>query len=336
MATATGKASGAFATAQSRALNFQPMMYMQEYLDELAGEGRNHDYLRTVRVGLCRFADFLRENEGITHPEEISRINILHFQAWLNDPVQGFKKSSAIQILKKVRAWLNWASNPELGYLEVNPWNAIRVGAVAKKPKPIEEEDIEILFATHYRDANAMDSFTFHRREIILMMLYAWGLRRHELQGLDIHDVDLRKSFVITRNKGGDTKELPYLDELKSVVARWLSQRGRYAKREEDALLITSNGNRLSVSQIYDIITDLGRRAGVTINPHRLRDTCATTLVDDDVPLDRIMKIMGHKQLSQTMAYAEVRNKKVAESLEGSMGPRLNRLTFLRTRDLAQ
>jgi integrase/recombinase XerC len=306
---------------------------MDEYLEDLRASDKNTDYIRQVRSGLHHFAEFLR-GEGVLSPEEITRMHLVRFQAHCNERVASgeWKKSYSIQMIKKVRAWINWLD--DVGYITTNPWQAIRVGTVKKQPKPLEDGDVEILFEAHRRTAFQTDPFIFHRREVILTLLYAWGLRIHELEALNVSNMDMRLDRVTARNKGGGTKREPYTPQIKQIVSRWLNQRVKHAEHGEDALLITTAGTRLSKEQIREIVTDLGKSCGVKINPHRLRDTCGTHLLDSDVPAERVQQILGHSDLKQTLAYSRVNEKKVFESLQDAMDPRLNLLLFGNTRDL--
>jgi type 1 fimbriae regulatory protein FimB len=319
----------AFQRAKLNALDFKPMSYMVEYLTQLESEKRNKDYIRTVRNGLAHFADFMR-TENVLHPEEITRLHLVRFQGLCNE--RDWSPAYRIQILKKVRAWLNWLE--EVGYIENNPWIRIKVGTIPKKPKPLSDDEVEQLFLTHRQGAFTMTPFAFHRREIILCLLYGWGLRIHELEALNVTDMDVRKEFVTVRNKGGGSKTEPYSPRTKQVFQRWTAARARNAIPTEDALLITSQGTRLDKDDIYRIVVDLGKAAGIAINPHRLRDTCGTNLLDSDVPAERVQQILGHSNLKQTLAYSRVNNKKVAESHEAAMDPRLSRLLFSNTKDL--
>jgi len=310
-------------------LQFNPMPHMQEYLDELEAQNRTHDYIRVKRNGLAHFADFLH-GEGLMDPAEITRQHLIRFQSFVNNN-PAWKPSYRQQILGYVRAWINWCV--ALGYILDDPWIKIKIGNTPKKPKPLEDEDLRLLFAAHRQGAFTQSPFAFHRREMILCLLYGWGLRVHELEALNVANMDTRLDYVTCRNKGGGTKSLPYTAEIKKVFTRWEINRARHAVMGEDALIIASNGRRMPNRHIAKIIYDLGDRAGVTVNPHRLRDTCGTHLLDADVPVERVMKILGHTTTEQTLAYSRVNDHKVKESLEQAMDPLLSAL-FSTTRDL--
>jgi integrase/recombinase XerC len=329
MDSSTPAKISAYAHAKMNAIKFRPLPHMEEYLEELAIAGKNKDYLRTLRNGLSHFADFMR-SEGVLHPEEITRIHLVRFQGHVNDR-ENWSKSYRIAVMKKVRAWMNWMEST--GKIHVNPWKSIKLGHVPKQPNPLSDDDFEQLFNTHRQGAFSMTPFGFHRREMILCLLYSWGLRIHELESINIVDMDATHDSVRVRNKGGTWKSLPFSPETKRVFQRWSAVRGRHAIPEENALLITQGGKRLTKDDIYKIVVALGEKAGVSVNPHQLRDTCGTHLLDDDVPVERVSKILGHTNTRQTLAYARVNNHKVAESHQNSMDPRLRNL-FHSTRNL--
>lgn len=316
-----------FGGKSRKALPWNPLPYMDDYLQNLLIDERQPEYVRPVKVGLAHFATFA-QGEGIRHPDQITRNHVLLFQAYLQKVTQenGNPLSLAYrqQLMKYVRGWVNWLI--EIEHIETNPWVRIKIGRVAKKPKPLEEEEVAMLFDAHRRQAFAIPPFQFHRRETILVLLYGWGLRISELAALNVTNVDARLEWVTAINKGGGSKQLPYSKAIKDVVMRWLVLRATNAQYGEDALLVDQYGKRLSIAMIRKIITELGVRAGLSINPHRLRDTFCTVLLDGDVPVERIMALAGHTQRSQTLAYARLNNPKLRESHDEVMGPELGRL----------
>ena len=302
---------------------------MEEYLENLELDGISKQYRLMARTALSRFARFAK-TMGVTEPDEIQRTHIVHFQEflrqerWGDNNDQPLAVSTQQQQMKYLRTWINWCE--DLGYLSTSPWVRIKIGRQRKKPKPLEEDEVAALFGAHTRQAFSIPPFRFHRREVILTLLYGWGLRINELQALNVSNLDLRLDYVTVRNKGGGTKTLPYNAEMKQVVQRWLRQRAKHAIVGDDALVIDQQGKRLSIQMMRNIITDLGASAGVAVNPHRLRDTFGTTMLDNDVPVERIMAMMGHTQRSQTMAYSRLNDHKVKESHDEVMTPILNDL----------
>lgn len=311
-------------------IDWQPLPHMQEYLNELEAQLKSPDYIRKVKLGLAHFALFCRESEVLS-PQDITRNHILRFQSWVNRQ-EGWKRSYQQQIMKYVRGWINWLD--VVRYVSENPWYHIKVGHTEKKPNPLTDEEVGLLFEAHRRQAYANSPFVFHRREVILTLLYGWGLRLHELLALNVANMDMRLDHVTAINKGGTTKALPYGQTMKLVVRRWLPVRARHAVVGEDALLIDQQGKRMSSDMAYKTVADLGSKAGFNVHPHQLRDTCGTHLLDSDMEVERVMKILGHTNVKQTLSYSQVNDRKVAEAHERAMTPRLNSLLFHHTGQL--
>jgi site-specific recombinase XerD len=316
------------------AIPWHPLPYMDEYVQEMElDEDITPAYIASARVGLAHFALFC-EQEGIKHPNELERMHILRFQAYLTTLTkerdgQPFALSYRQQLMKYVQRFVRWLLDVE--HIQEDPWIRIKIGSVPKKPKPLEDDEVAALFEAHRRQAFTIAPFTFHRREIILVILFGWGLRINELASLGVAQMDMRQDFVTVRNKGkaGRTKRMPYDTEIKQVVQRWLILRGSKAVPEVDSLLIDQQGQPLSIHMIRKIVTDLGVSAGVDVNPHRFRDTLATTLLNDDenpVPVERVKELLGHSRLSQTLAYSRVGEKQTAESHSTVIQPLLKKL----------
>jgi site-specific recombinase XerD len=304
------------------AVVFRPMSYMEEFLEEKAGNLVREDYIKELRRGLAYFSDFCAE-EDVRAPEEITRLTIVRFKAWVNGQ-ERWKKTYRLQQLKYVRVWINWLVDTHR--LPVTPWVEIRVGSIPKKPKPLEPTELAMLFAAHSRQMLALEPFAWHRRDVILVLLCAWGLRLHELAALNVANVDVRLNSVTVINKGGGTKEEPYDDTLKGVVVRYLQVRARYAKVGEDALLINDRGDRLSIDRIYQIFKALADKAGVDVNPHRMRDTFATLMFEGGVSPEVIQQLMGHLNREQTMSYTKINNPVLAAAHQKAITPVLHSL----------
>lgn len=304
---------------------WNPLPHMNEYLLELEGQLRSPDYIRKIKCSLGYFSETLRE-DGISHPDEIERAHVVRHQGWVNEKVtsEEWAKSYAHQQMVYIRGWCNWLE--EVQYIEVNPWRRIRLKGYAKEPRPLSDEAIQALFETHRHAAFSMPPFYWHRREVIITLLYGWGLRIHELQAMDSKQFQPNNDFVRITQKGDTKKSLPYIHPIKKVVQRWLRVRSHYGIPEDDALLIDKSGSRLTIRQIRNIVTDLGKDAGVDVNPHRLRDSFGTYSINNGMEVERISKVMGHTKREMTLAYAEVADKAVYDSHERVMGDHLGDL----------
>jgi integrase/recombinase XerC len=306
-------------------LEYDPLPYMQEYLDELGAALRHPKYINLNRVALGHFKNFCTR-QGIDSPLEVKRGDILKYQTWVN--AQDWSDGYKYQMLKCVRAWFRWQE--DLAYIDRTPFIRIKFSQPEKKPNPLTKEDLETILYTHKTQFLSADPFIYHRREMMLAVMLGWGLRRFEVVSLNNTQFDTRRDYITVRNKGGDTKNLPYSAEMKKIYLGYERQRTRYAIPEDDALFITRDGTRIGDSQVYDTITEIGRRAGITVHPHMLRDTAGTMMLNADMPVERVAKILGHKNIKQTLAYAKIHDESLARDFTATVDPAL-KLMFRKT-----
>lgn len=311
-------------------LAWHPLPHMEEYLDELSVRFNKPASIKATKKGLAHFAIFARE-AGLRHPAEVERKHVLRFLAYLQD--QGFQASYRQRLARYVRSWFNWLMDVHPRDYTTDPWYRVRLGHTPKKPDPLEDDEVAALFEAHRREAFQVSPFIFHRREVMLISFFGWALRIHEAHSLNVAQVDVRLDFVKVVNKGtGErTKTLPYGPQMKQVILRWLPIRASYAIAGEDALLIERTGNRLGIDSIRKSITTLGDKAGVSVNPHRIRDTVGTRLLTEDVAVERVQKILGHSDMRQTLQYAAVKDHKVAEDHTRVIDAPFERLLMGRT-----
>jgi len=316
------------------ALNWRPMPYMDDFLTELQVRERKPDYIRMVKVGLSHLATYLAEKENIRHPEEIDRSHLVRFQGWVQTEArtsdgQPFSIGYQRKLMCYVRSWIRWLVEADHIEAADTPWRRMKVVRTPKQPKPLLRDEIAALFEAHRRQAfSGMSPFAWHRQEVILVLLYAWGLRIHELQSLNLAQLDLRRDVVHIKNKGSQRpKPLPYTDVIKQTIQRYLVWRATEAEPGEQALLVEhTHGGRCSIARIYKIIVELGDRAGVTVNPHRLRDSFGTTMVNSGAEIEHVQVMMGHSEREMTMAYVELADERVVQTHREKMGPILESL----------
>jgi site-specific recombinase XerC len=311
-------------------LPWKPLPHMETYLREMVEDEKSLGYIQTMRRALARVGQYA-EQEDIKNPGEIDRRFILRYQAWL----YGLKKEDGSeynpayqeQTMKLFRTWLSWLV--ETDRIAVDPWVDIKVGNTKRGAtmKPLSDDEIQQIFEAHMKQAFTVAPFAYHRRESILIMLFGWGLSTREIQQLNLSHVDMRLRQVIVSTHTGTKKELPYGDEMKNLLQRWLIQRARKAIPEDDALFIDMQGRRMSTKMIYKIINELGTRAGVRLSPLRLRETFGATLLDSGIDLDLVMRMMGVRRENQALAYARPGyDRNLVEAHREAMTPFYERL----------
>ncbi len=152
-------------------------------------------------------------------------------------------------------------------------------------------------------------SFFYRRDFIMIALLYATGIRREELAGIGLSDIDRRSGLVTVTGKGNKVRVVPLGDQTLTDLNDYLRERERFlAERGTtcDNLLLNRYGSALSVRSIDRLVRQFGRRKGVDFTPHTLRHSFATHLLENGADLMLIKEILGHASLSTTQKYTHV------------------------------
>lgn len=149
------------------------------------------------------------------------------------------------------------------------------------------------------------------RDRAILEVLYSTGLRRMELVGLDLIDLDAERGVVLVREgKGKKDRLVPIGARAIGWVHRYLDTvRPRLVRaRDPGALFLNARGTRIRPSRLterlhrYVVAAGVGKPGSV----HIFRHTMATLMHDAGADIRDLQEILGHAQLSTTEIYTHV------------------------------
>ncbi len=144
------------------------------------------------------------------------------------------------------------------------------------------------------------------RNAALLTVLLGSGLRRAELVGLELADVDSELGTLSVRGKGNQMRFAYGGEGLRVSLAAWLHVRG---DRPGPLFLPvwrdgTLRCRRLSVSGVYALLQRLARRAGVkAFSPHDLRRSFVSALLEQGTDLVTVQHLAGHASVVTTAAY---------------------------------
>jgi len=144
---------------------------------------------------------------------------------------------------------------------------------------------------------------------LIISMLYSLGLRRAELIGLTIGDVDFGRNVVKVRGKGDKMREIPLIVSLCEEISLYLEAvetmcGGKRSLKEP--LLVTYKGRKLYPVYVDRAVKkELEMQKGITgrKSPHVLRHSLATGLMDEGTNINSIKELLGHSSLATTQVY---------------------------------
>lgn len=213
---------------------------------------------------------------------------------------QGLSAKSIGLRLVALRQWLNFLV--EQGRLKANPAVGIKAPKVNKHlPKNIDAEQIDHLL-------NIEENSPLALRDVAMMeLMYSSGLRLSELQGLNLGDMDLSSGEVRVLGKGSKERVVPIGAKAIEALNAWLAVRVSFQPKN-NALFLNRSGGRLSHRSIQLIMEKWGKKQGLEthLNPHKLRHSFATHMLEDSGDLRAVQELLGHSSLSTTQIYTHL------------------------------
>jgi integrase/recombinase XerC len=180
--------------------------------------------------------------------------------------------------------------------------------AVAKIPEPV---------AVPQRVESALLVARAARDQVIVELLYGSGLRVSELCALRNSAVDRSRRVITVMGKGSKERLVPISDAAVNAYAEWVGGGqadffgivGAHERVNSDSLLFRNErGAPLAPRDVRRI---LDRRAGSPVNPHALRHTFATHLLDGGADLRMVQEMLGHADLATTQLYTHVSKERL-------------------------
>lgn len=249
------------------------------------------------------FLNFLKL-EGIDNVDLVDQRIARTFLTALYD-----KKLSRRTVSRKIsclRSFYKFLEREEIAL--TNPFAAITLPKASKAiPDFLYEEELSKLF-----EANDLATPLGQRDQAIIEVLYATGIRVSECQGLTLNDVDLEIGSLYVRGKGKKDRYVLFGQFASDALHRYIKE-GRNellsrGKQYTNSVFLNARGNYLTDRGIRVILNRMVARAALTVkvNPHKLRHTFATHMLNEGADLRTVQELLGHENLSTTQIYTHV------------------------------
>ncbi len=265
---------------------------------------RNHsEFTRTAyAVDLKQFYDFLQEQEVIG---AVTRLHIRTFLARLSD--QNLAPSTLNRKLSSLRAFFKYQHLE--GRINSNP----TVNIPSRKqpshlPGVLDRE--RLLSVLRALPENPIPQL---RDKTIVSLFYATGMRLRELCALQVGDINLFQRHLRVLGKRGKVRIVPMGREITELLHKWLGVREQISEQGISAeartsVFISERGKAMgpsTVSRVVNRVLSAVAEKGKT-NPHILRHSFATHLLDAGADLVAVKELLGHSSLNTTQIYTHI------------------------------
>ena len=284
-------------------------MLVADYCEWMGAHGYSPRTIENRQRMLAHLAVWLDER-GVTRPVDVTRPMLERYQRWLfhyrkrdGDPLT-FRSQS--QRLLPVRAFFKWAARQH--HMLHNPASEIELPKVEQRlPKPA-------LSAAEAEQVLAMPDLSTAagvRDRAMLETLYSTGIRRIELAGLAVFDIDHdRHTLLVRQGKGRKDRLIPIGERALVWIDRYTVEvRHRHAREPDNGVLfLTGDGNGFSLDRLTQLAGRYVQTSGVPKQGacHLFRHTLATLMLEGGADLRYVQQMLGHADISTTQIYTHV------------------------------
>jgi len=156
-----------------------------------------------------------------------------------------------------------------------------------------------------------------YRDKAFLELLYSSGLRVSEAISVNLSSFESDFTFVRVVGKGNKERMLPVGKYAKYAIEKWLDI--REVSADKDVLFTNKFGKRITARAMQERLYNLSLRQGMSpVNPHMLRHSFATHLLESSGDLRSIQEMLGHSSLSTTQIYTKLNFQQLAKIYDNS------------------
>lgn len=266
--------------------------------------------LKAYKIDLTQFFEFVK----------VDLLNRNNIEDYVTNLHKKYKQKTIKRKIASVKAFYNYLEEQEV--IDNNPFKKIKVKFKETKilPKIIPREEIEQLLNYIYEqeDKNSEKSYKYWLRDIaIIETLFATGARVYEISNIREDSIDLNSGLIKIMGKGGKERYIQIaVPEILNILKKYYLQNIESIKKS-GYFFVNNRGRRYSEQSIRLMIKKYTKLAGIerNITPHMFRHSFATYLIEEEVDISYVQKLLGHSSIKTTQIYIHVAAKKQAKIL---------------------
>lgn len=288
--------------------------YISEYLNYCEYRKQlNFKTIKAYKIDLNQYNSFCLD---ISDPFSKKAVD-----SYITELFKHYKPKSVKRKIASLKAFFHYLEYTE--FLAQNPFDKLDVYFREAKllPKTISFHSIQkflsVLYAQKMQTVSAYQFKCCLRDIAVIELLFATGMRISELCSLKPSDIDLENNTVLIYGKGSKERILQFGNcEVISALATYQST----FKADISAcgyFFVNKRKQKLSDQSVRFMINRYAALAGIEqhITPHMFRHSFATLLLEQDVDIRYIQKMLGHSSISTTEIYTHVSNTKQKDIL---------------------
>lgn len=272
-----------------------------------------HDAKTTLRSRAYVLKGFAAwcEARDIAGPTEVDRSVLETYQHWLfhyrKAGGQPLKLETQLHRLVILRGFFLWLT--KRGIMPHNPASTIQL---PRKPHRLPAGVLSLEEVEQVIAQAPLDTPSGLRDRAMMEVLFSTGIRRQELLGLRLVDLDLESgSLWIRMGKGGKHRRVPIGSRAMTWLEKYLQEGRVFQVRgalDEGRMFLNYQGKPITMGSVTQRLRTYVHQAGITKRGacHVFRHTMATLMLEGGADIRYIQEMLGHRSLNTTQIYTRV------------------------------
>ena len=286
---------------------------------------------RTVvaqRHAIGRFIAWADER-GLSRPQDITRPILERYQRHIyhhrKANGQPLTVSAQLGLILPLQAWFKWLTKQN--HILYNPAADLDL---PNRPKALPKGLLSVAQIENILNGCDVTKPEGVRLRAMLEVFYSTGVRRFELAGLKLFDVDIeRGALMVRQGKGSKDRLVPVGERACAWVDKYLREvRPELACGHDDhVLFLDDDGQGFAPERVGDLVKRHLMASGVEHagSCHLFRVACATHMLENGADIRFIQSLLGHAKLDTTQIYTLVSLAKLKEVHTATHPARLKR-----------
>ena len=268
--------------------------------------------LQAYQTDLKEFASF---HNNLFADSNLKDVQYSDIRAWIIELVNsGISNRTINRKIASLKAFYKF-----LQIIEVNDSTPLQkhraLKTESKLQLPFSEKEVNAVL----NEMKFTEDFSGVRDKLIIDLFYVTGIRRAELIGLTLGNV--QSDVIKVLGKRNKERLIPVLPMIREKIVEYIKLRQAIEKESEtNYFFVTDKGRKLNNSFVYRLInsyfglvSEKSKRS-----PHILRHTFATHMLNNGADLNSIKELLGHSSLASTQVYTYNSLAELKESYAGA------------------
>ncbi len=325
--------------AKIKALLDNMPVFVEDFYTHMVAESNSTTtilgYLYEINV-FIRFVATVVKKESVNEIllEDLDKLKLNHVEAYMAKSEDGIDLSDNAKRRKLSILKTFYKYYIGLDQIKTNPT------LLAKAPKVKEHDviklsDAQVTALLSCIRTQSGEKITDHSRKYnehivdrdiaIVMTLLGTGIRVSELVGLNLSDIDTSEGnryYLRIIRKGGDEDKVRAVDAVYNAIKDYeeFSRPTLVHSDSENALFISTQGNRMSVSAVQRMMKKYCKAAGLpdNISPHKMRATFATKVYEKTKDIYAIKDALHHSSIDTSKHYISDKEQRLDAAAEAA------------------